>query len=108
MSTQYVLLEKSGVIAGTTTPNYLIHKVAEDMLLQTYALHLARVMSKVNPAAEYLIVNVSHLAGSIDELVNISPKALNDALVKATADNFVRRYNAEDDGFQYEVATAIA
>lgn len=108
MSTQYVLLEKSGVIAGTTTPNYLIHKVAEDMLLQTYALHLARVMSKVNPAAEYLIVNVSHLAGSIDELVNISPKALNDALVKATADNFVRRYNAEDDGFKYEVATAIA
>lgn len=108
MSTQYVLLEKSGVIAGTTTPNYLIHKVAEDMLLQTYALHLARVMSKVNPAAEYLIVNVSHLAGSIDELVNISPKALNDALAKATADNFVRRYNAEDDGFKYEVATAIA
>ena len=108
MSTQYVLLEKSGVIAGTTSPNYLIHKVAEDMLLQTYALHLARVMSKVNPAAEYLIVNVSHLAGSIDELVNISPKALNDALVKATADNFVRRYNAEDDGFKYEVATAIA
>lgn len=108
MSTQYVLLEKSGVIAGTTTPNYLIHKVAEDMLLQTYALHLARVMSKVNPAAEYLIVNVSHLAGSIDELVNVSPKALNDALAKATADNFVRRYNAEDDGFKYEVATAIA
>lgn len=108
MSTQYVLLEKSGVIAGTTTPNYLIHKIAEDMLLQTYALHLARVMSKVDSAAEYLIVNVSHLAGSIDELVNMSPKALNDALVKATAGNFVRRYNAEDDGFQYEVATATA
>jgi len=108
MSSQYVLIEKSGITPGSNVPNFIIHKIAEDMLLQTYALHLARAMSKVDPAAEYLIVNVSHLAGSIDDLVNLSPKALNNALVKATAGNFVRRYNAEDDGFKYEVATAIA
>lgn len=108
MSTQYVLIEKSDITPGSNVPNLMIHKIAEDMLLQTYALHLARVMSKVDSAAEYLIVNVSHLAGSIDDLVNLSPKALNNALVKATAGNFVRRYNAEDDGFKYEVATAIA
>lgn len=108
MSSQYVLIEKSSIVPGSNVSNLILHKIAEDMLLQTYALHLARVMSKVDSAAEYLIVNVSHLAGSIDELVNMSPKALNDALVKATAGNFVRRYNAEDDGFKYEVATVTA
>lgn len=108
MSSQYVLIEKLGITPGSNVPNLIIHKIAEDMLLQTYALHLARVMSRVDSAAEYLIVNVSHLAGSVDELVNMSPKALNDALGKATTGNFVRRYNAEDDGFKYEVATAIA
>lgn len=109
MSSQYVLIEKSAQqVASSSVPNYIIHKIAEDMLLQTYALHLARIMSKVDPDAEYLIINLSHLAPSTDILVEMSPKALHDNITTAFAGNFVRRYDAKADGFQYQVATVTA
>lgn len=108
MSTQYVLLEQSGFVANTTTPNYLIHKVAEDITLQTYAIRLASVMAKINPSATYMMVNVSHLAPSVDALVELSPFELSKAVDAAAAGNYVRRYNADAGSFQYLVAQARA
>lgn len=103
MSNQYVFIEKT-TSETLSCPNYLIHKIGDLSVLTPYAVHVAKTMLRFDPSAEFLLINIEHLADSADTLVNLSPKALSDQIDATNFKNRVRRYSPED-GFQYVISS---
>lgn len=92
MSNQYVLIESNQPAKNESIPSLIVHKIADDTVIQPYARLLASTISKVFPTTEFTLVALDELANDTDELLHLSLYELNLRFNRAIQSSTTRRF----------------